>query len=399
MSLRQTNSTVKIVAVAVALIVTSGFLSGCSTLSSITGKSDYRSGGVKLAPLEIPPDLTSPTSDDRFLIPDGGTKGTTFSAYSRERAAGQGQSTAPAGAGASLLPKIDNARIARAGDQRYLVLSLPAEKVWPVVIEFWVETGFVLKREVPEAGIMETDWAENRSKIPQDPIRNALGRFIDSAYSTSERDKFRTRLETGVAPGTTEVFISHRGLEDVFTGPEKERTAWQPRATDRDLEVEMLSRLMVKFGITEDAAKTIVAAAPAAGAASATSSGVGVGKAVYDQSGAGVVRLSEAFDAAWRRVGLALDQVGFSVEDRDRTKGQFFVRYFDPDLEKSAGKSFLESIQFWKSASVDNKPQYRVQVTEIAGGGTNVVVQNAKGESENTATGKRILSLLFAQLK
>lgn len=391
MSLRQTFSTRKLVAVAVSLSI----LSGCTALSSITGKSDYRSGGVKLAPLEIPPDLTSPTADDRFLIPDGASKGTTFSAYSRDRAAGQVQGSTPAGSGAGLLPKLDNARIARAGDQRYLVLSLPADRVWPVVKEFWVETGFIIKREIPEAGVMETDWAENRSKIPQDPIRNALGRFIDSAYSTPERDKFRTRLETGTAPGTTEVYISHRGVEDVFTGPEKERTSWQPRATDRDLEVEMLSRLMLKFGITEEAAKTIVAAAPAAG----TSASNIAGKAVYDQSGAGILRLSEPFDAAWRRVGLALDQVGFSVEDRDRTKGHFFVRYFDPDSDKSAGKSFLETLQFWKTPAADNKPQYRVQVTEIAGGSTNVVVQNAKGEAENTATGKRILSLLFAQLK
>jgi outer membrane protein assembly factor BamC len=394
MSLCQTFFTRKSVAVAIGLSIAS-LLSGCSTLSAITGKnSDYRSGGVKLAPLEIPPDLTSPTSDDRFLIPDGGSKGTTFSAYSRERAAGQG--TTPAATGSALLPKLDNARIARAGDQRYLVVSLPADKVWPVVKEFWVETGFILKREVPEAGVMETDWAENRSKIPQDPIRNTLGRFIDSAYSTPERDKFRTRLETGTVAGTTEVYISHRGVEDVFTGPEKERTTWQPRATDRDLEVEMLSRLMVKFGITPEAAKTIVAAAPASATASTAST---AGKAIYDQTGAGILRLSEPFDAAWRRVGLALDQVGFSVEDRDRTKGQFFVRYFDPDADKSAGKSFLDTLQFWKTPSADNKPQYRVQVTEIAGGSTNVVVQNAKGESENSATGKRILSLLFAQLK
>lgn len=393
MSLHQKFFKGNLVAIALGI----SFLTGCSTINSITGKaSDYRSGGVKLAPLEIPPDLTSPTSDDRFLIPDGANRGTTFSAYSRERAAGQAQGTAPTATGSALLPKLDNARIARAGDQRYLVLSLPAEKVWPVVKEFWVEAGFVLKREVPEAGVMETDWAENRSKIPQDPIRNALGRFLDAAYSTPERDKFRTRLEVGTAAGTTEVYISHRGVEDVFTGPEKERTAWQPRATDRDLEIEMLSRLMVKFGMSTEAAKTVVAAAPSAAGSAAVNT---VGKAVYDQTGAGNLRLSEPFDAAWRRVGLALDQVGFSVEDRDRTKGQFFVRYFDPDLDKSAGKSFLDTLQFWKTTTADNKPQYRVQVTEIAGGSTNVVVQNAKGESENTATGKRILSLLFAQLK
>ena len=57
------------------------------------------------------------------------------------------------------------------------------------------------------------------------------------------------------------------------------------------------------------------------------------------EEGNGVLTLDEPFDRAWRRVGLALDRVGFTVEDRDRAKGLYYVRYVDPktDGKKSDG--------------------------------------------------------------
>ena len=37
--------------------------------------------------------------------------------------------------------------------------------------------------------------------------------------------------------------------------------------------------------------------------------------------------LDVGFSQAWRRTGLAIDRAGFTVEDRDRSRGLFFVRY------------------------------------------------------------------------
>ncbi len=370
--------TFKSVSAAAAAVL---LLAGCSAFGP-NKNADYRAQGNKIPPLEIPPDLTSPLLDDRYVVPDG--KATTFSAYNRERSA------VPAAGSTVVLPKIDNARIVRAGDMRSLVIKATPEKLWPMVKDFWKETGFTIKREAPEVGIIETDWAENRSKIPDDFVRRTIGRVLDGLYSTGERDSFRSRLEVGVEPGTTEIFVSHRGVEEVYTGADKSSTAWQRRPSDHELEAEMLARMMVKFGYVPDQ-KTAVAGTTAAPAS------VAPPRASYDKEKGGSLQIAEAFDRAWRRVGLALDRTGFTVEDRDRSKGLFFVRYIDPDAESQSGGGFLDKLAFWRKDEPP-KPQYRIFVAESAGV-TNVDVQAADGKTDNSPTAKRILSLLLEQLK
>jgi outer membrane protein assembly factor BamC len=366
-------------------------LPGCSLFG--TKSSDYRAQGGRIQPLEVPPDLTQPTLDDRFTIPDG--KSTTYSAYNKDRSA----TGASAGASVGAL-KLDNARIERAGGQRWLVVKAEPARVWPVVRDFWNEAGFVLKRETADSGIMETDWREDRTRIPQDFVRNAVGRVLDGLWSTGERDKYRTRIEAGSEPGTTDIFISHRGLEEVSTGADKTVTAWQPRANNGELESEMLGRLMTKFGIPAETAKAVVAAAPAGGAANTASGTPTAPRAAYDKVAGGNLTVNEAFDRAWRRVGLALDRSGFTVEDRDRSKGLFFVRYIDPEADgKASGKKgFLDSLAFWRKDDPADRPLYRIFVAEKSGT-SEVQVQGADGKTENSATAKRILSLLLEQLK
>ena len=228
-------------------------LAGCSggfSLSDIgieSKKIDYKTAGKAKAPsLEVPPDLTSPTRDDRYAVPDTVGKGTaTFSAYNQERSP---QALAQAQQQSNVLPQVDKTRIERAGSQRWLVVAGRPNEIWDQVKEFWQETGFIVKLEIPEAGVMETDWAENRAQIQQDFIRNMLGKAIDSLYSTAERDKFRTRLEPGTEPGTTDIFISHRGMYETFINEGKDQTRWQPREPDPELEAEMLRRLMTPLG-------------------------------------------------------------------------------------------------------------------------------------------------------
>ena len=370
--------------VAVTAALASIVLSACGSFGS--GKStDYRSQGGKIPSLEVPPDLTSPIVDDRFVIPD--PKATTFSTYNRER--GVVPTT-----GTVVLPKVDSARIERAGEQRWLVVKTSPDKAWLTVKEFWIQTGFILKRESPEVGIMETDWAENRAKIPMDIVRSTLGRVFDGLYESGSRDKFRTRLEPGAEAGTTDIYISHRGLEEIYTNTDKSSTGWQPRATDKELEAEMLARLMVKFGFTGATDK-------ATAIAGATAAPANVARAFYAADKGGSLKVNEPFDRAWRRVGLALDRIGFTVEDRDRSKGLFFVRYIDPDAEAKAsgsGKSLFEKLAFWRKDDPASKPQYRILVAEAAGI-SDVIVQGADGKPDNSSTSKRILSLLLEQLK
>jgi outer membrane protein assembly factor BamC len=284
-------------------------------------------------------------------------------------------------------------RIERSGTQRWLVVSgVAPDKLWPTVKDFWQETGFIVNVERPEAGVMETDWAENRAKIPQDGLRNWLGKTLDSIYSTAERDKFRTRLEKGEG-GATEIYISHRGMYEVYVSEGRSETRWQPRPAEPELEAEMLRRLMVRLGATEAQAQTQRAAKAAPVEEKA--------KLARATDGSGTLELQEGFDRAWRRVGLALDRVGFTVEDRDRSQGLYFVRYVDS--EAAAGKddkSFTSKLMFWKSDApkADPSARYRIYV-KGSGSASTVQVLTREGGVDKSDTAKKILGLLHEQLK
>ena len=359
-------------------------MTGCSIIPD-SRKIEYKSSG-KAPTLEVPPDLSQVSRDDRFLVPDAAGKGSaTFSAYSADR------TPAALAQNSVVLPKVDKVRVERSGNQRWLVVAQPADKLWDNVKDFWQETGFIVSLERPDAGVMETDWAENRAKIPDDIIRNTIGKLLDSLYSTGERDKFRTRFEPGSEPGTTDVFISHRGMEEVYTSTSKEDTRWQPRPPDPELEAEMLRRLMVRLGSDEKRAEVSVAAAKAEPRA----------KLAKSDDGAGTLEVYERFDRAWRRVGLALDRVGFTVEDRDRSRGLYFVRYVDPEADnKKKDAGWMSKLTFWKSPELptSSKVQYRIHVSD-SGPQSVVQVLSSEGGTDKSETAKKILGLLLQQLQ
>lgn len=373
------------------LLALSVLLAGCSGQLLETKKIDYKSASANRVPtLEVPPDLTSPTRDDRYAVPDaGGGKGTaTYSAYTAERSP-EARAQQPS----DVLPAVDNARVERAGNERWLVVKGSPEKLWGQVKDFWQETGFVIKLDLPDAGVMETDWAENRAKIQQDFIRNILGKVIDSVYSTAERDKFRTRLERGSTPGTTDIFISHRGMYEVFISEGKEQTKWQPRPADPELEAEMLRRLMIRLGSDEKRATAAIQAAKEKPVERAT--------LTRGADGAGTLEVDESFDRAWRRVGLALDRVGFTVVDRDRSQGIYFVRYVDPEVDgEKQEDGFLARLNPFKSSTPVGKQQiqYRIYVKD-GGSRSTVQVLTPEGGVDQSETSRKILGLLHNQLK
>ena len=368
------------------LCVLAAAVAGCSGNIIPEGRTiEYKSAG-KVPTLEVPPDLSSLQRDDRYLVPDDAGRGSaTFSAYAAEREPG-----AQAGQSA-ILPQVDKIRVERSGNQRWLVAAMPPEALWDTVKEFWQETGFIVNVERPEAGVMETDWAEDRAKIPSDIIRNTLGRILDSLYSTGERDKFRTRLERGSEAGTTEIYISHRGMEEVYTSAAKDDTRWQPRPADPELEAEMLRRLMVRLGAEEkraEAALVTQKVEPRARLGSA-------------EDGSGKLEVFDRFDRAWRRVGLALDRIGFTVEDRDRSRGLYFVRYVDPDKDNASKKQdgWLSKLNFWSAEKpVDTRGQYRIFL-DTSGSNTSVQVLTNEGGVDRSETARRILGLLQKELR
>ncbi|MEK8050758.1 outer membrane protein assembly factor BamC [Ideonella sp. DXS22W] len=367
-------------------------LAGCSTLDgslSLGGDSkvDYRSQSAKTQPLDVPPDLSQLARDGRYQ-PQGGV---VSAAAMRQPGAAPQAGTAAAPGNPSVAPStVGDVRLVRQGQERWLVTTLPPEKVLPVLRSFWQERGFTLTVDDAQVGVLETDWAENRAKLPQDLLRRTLGRVIENLYDTGTRDRFRTRVER-TAEGGSEVYLSHRGLEEVYLEAREGQTAWRPRAQDRDLEAEFLTRMMVRLGGKDDAAQ-VAAAKPAAGAAPLAAATAKPATAATETS----LTLAEGFDRAWRQVGLALDRSGFSVEDRDRSAGVYFVRYIDP---KFAGKEEPNFFAKLFGSAAEAKPvRYRVLV-KSEGNATRVSVQTSAGDAETGDAARQIIARLSDALK
>lgn len=353
-------------------------LSACA--STFSGDTiDYKSAGEKKGPsLAFPPDMTVTGGDKRYVVPDGGA---TLSGYS------SAVQTKPTGKEA-ILPAVAGMRVERDGSRRWLVVNKSAKELYPSIRDFWQETGFILMLDSPETGIMETDWAENRAKIPQDFIRRTLGKVLDSIYSTGERDKFRTRLELN-SKGETEIFITHRGASEELTGTDKSQTIWTTRANDPELEAEFLARLMQRLGYAEESTKASMAAAKNTSGAQKISS--------LKKTPTPRLEFAGNFDRAWRDIGVGLDRSNFTVDDRDRSKGIYFVRFVNTQ-ELSNERGFFDKL-FSKKTDDDMKKakRYRVLVKDTAGTIT-VTVQDEKGATETDGVSVQILTLLDQQV-
>lgn len=364
------NPSFKLTLLAAAVAV-----SGCSTLD--TEKVNYR-GTTKAPSLVVPPDLTQLSRDTRYAIVDGGVSALGNPAAAR--AASQSKT--------EVAPNVlGDVRIERLGNQRWLVVKRSPEAVWDTTKEFWKENGLPLAMDQKSTGIMETEWVENRAKIPQDFIRATLGKVFDSLYSAGQRDKYRARMER--APnGETEIYISHRGVAEVYSTTDKTGTAWQLRPSDPELEIEFLRRLMVKLGGTPEQAAAAVAAAPATSSKSVAT--------VVTVGGNSTLRIEEGFDRAWRRVGLALDRTGFTVEDRDRKQGIYFVRYVTGDGENKEAGFFSKLFGSADKANAASKYQIAVR---SQGDVTVVSVVDAQGKPDLSPGGQRIMKIVADDIK
>lgn len=405
-------------------------LGGCDSIPFLNNTPDYKAAG-RSRPLEVPPDLTSVSASDTYAVPGS----TTYSGFSQ----GQGEA---ADVKEKILPTSDSVRLEKAGSQRWLVVDAPPEKIWPVVREFWTDLGFAVRLENSETGVMETEWADTEGLNPKakGTFLEKFDSYVDKLSNVQHRKKFRTRLDSDSEHGSTEIYLSHLSVSNTpDDGKTRIRTPYgevetgykledhtskttEERAIDEDIDAELLRRLMVKLGVEEQQSRKVMAAP------------VVVQRATLSKEGDGTLNLAlnDPFDRAWRRVGLALDRIGFVVEDKDRSNGVFFVRYTDVDIddtpekkkglldklkfwgdddkkeaepapapEKADDKGVLNKLKFWDSSEkvkVDPAKQYRVKVAS-ADPGSEITITDKAGTRNRTITANRIINLLYEQLK
>ncbi|WP_137718830.1 outer membrane protein assembly factor BamC [Methylobacillus flagellatus] len=404
-------------------------LSGCESIPFLSKTSEYKTAG-RAKPLEVPPDLTSVSAGDTYSVPGGAT---TFSDFSQTA---QG----PAAETEQLLANPDNVRMERAGAQRWLVVEAPPEKIWPVVREFWADLGFAVRVENLETGVMETEWAD-ATKLKKDEKLGYLDRFdkfLDGLSGLANRQKFRTRLERGASPGYTEIYLTHRTVTtapddgkvrqrtpfgEVETGFRLDAKTVKQNEQDADLDAELLRRLMVRLGVAENRARDIVANPQTERRAS-----------IRQDNNTISLLMNDPFDRSWRQIGLALDRVGFVVEDRDRSKGLYYVRYSEfgiddapeekkglldklkfwgdekPEPEKPASErpvadparentGVVDKLKFWKSKEEQRADAERQYLIKVATEGTGTLVDVTDKDGNHSNTSNRIINLLYEQLR
>jgi outer membrane protein assembly factor BamC len=357
-----------------------GALSACSTNMLSPGKIDYKSNSeIKPSTLEVPPDLSQLTRESRYALPGNG-KAVSSGALPTGQAALRQPVVAP--------DRVADIQMERLGNQRWLRVQRPVGQLWDPVRNFWTNNGFVLTTDNSELGLMETDWAENRAKIPQDFLRGLVGKVLDSIYSTGERDKFRIRLDR-VDDQTTEIFVTHKGMEEVYATRDQSQTRWQPRPSDPSLEIEMMRRLMIQLGTSEKVAEQVVQSAQAT--APSTKSQV-----VSWTSGQTSLQFADRFEVAWRRTSLALDRAGFTVEDRDRKAGLFYVRFVDRPKEPEEPGFFAK---LFSSDSAKPPARMRIAVQEQSPTQTSITVQNESGQADTGEVAQKIARLIYEELK
>jgi outer membrane protein assembly factor BamC len=373
-------------------------LSGCDVLgvNFTDDKVKYESSNTR-ANLEVPPDLTPVPNENRYAVPD--RPGVVSANAEAAKAAAQGDAAAQGeDRSKNIVKRTVVSKVMREGNERWLRVNVEADKLWPVVQDFWTNVGLQIKRQDAKTGYLETEWAENKARLPQDIIRATIGKVLDFAYSTGERDQYRCRVERN-ADGTSDVFVTHRSMVEVVTGAQNDSTMWQPGPSDPTLEAEMMQRLALHIDSQfnpeaeplkkADVEKQFTPDVPKQARSEIVKAADGSTEAVL---------LSEPYDRAWRTVGLVVDRMGFELVDRDRSSGFYQVRYLDPKYEeREKSKRGFFSRMFNSDAAVE-VPEYRIR---LAGEGdkTRITVVGGDGSADKTGVAPTILTLLAEQLR
>ena len=371
----------KPVVVAIALIS----MTACSGNKKDLPKLDYQTQTRKIVKLEVPPDLNNPDQGNLYQVP-AGSGAVRASDLSRRTSATQ------QAANSEVLKSVKGVRLERDGNQRWVEVQgkSPAE-IWPLLKAFWQENGFDIKSEEPGIGQMETEWAENRAKIPQDGLRRLLDKVgMGGIYSTSERDKFIIRIEQG-KNGTTDVFFAHKGMKEVYADKKKDTTMWQPAANDPNLEAAFLARFMQYLGVDQQQAENALT------------------QSVAKRSGSELARIdgntllvSGDYGRNWRRTALALDRIGLNVLGQNIERHAFLVQQAPNESDAvSTKKPGFFGRMFGKGKKVEKSAAYPeiIVFVEPVNGGSRIRLLNKDGSAYNGSDASTLISRLHTELR
>ena len=320
----------------------------------------------KAEKLQLPPDLSEYETSDTYNVPGAATSYTDFE-NQRNRKIEK----------VELLKDPEGIKLVKSGNFRWLIVNKSPDKIWPHLEDFWYEQGFNMKKTNRKLGIMETEWTTPENIEEELGIADTFDSWLDSLSGDDEKTKFRTRLEKGSQANSTEIFISHRNRDGVNTAameridratqgtynpsrdmaipeyksdddPKEPVPSGDIELTEVDVQInaEIMRRLLVFLGMQDLEAKKTIEKPQV------------IVKAKLVNNDGRYIELYEPFDRSWRRVSIALDMIGFLTEDKDRSKGLYYVTYTNLDIGEADKKAkeeegWLDSIDFWSDDEVE----------------------------------------------
>jgi len=320
-------------------------LGACSWLSNKPTTTNVE----ELPPLEVPPDLVKPQGKAPLLVPEvkpaKASVDCATSAPELERIAQR------------VLPPQKDVRIVRDGRHRWLMVEVEPEQLWPLARKFLSQHGYRIAADQPGIGLIETDWK---------PVETGAG------GKSTLRERLRLRIEPGQVPGSTEVYISQALAERNADGE------WELRSPDEERAAEMLYRLARYLGNEDVGQATPLKALDS--------------QIDRDEDNNVRLRIAAPWEAVWRRVGIALDNLGYVIEDRDRAN-----RVYSIYTEISSGKT-KEEVKYGKPESATVRLAYTLKIGE-ANQETLISVLDSSGNPDNSEQARHLLAQIQGQLR
>ncbi len=374
--------------VVVLLIIGAMNLAACGGSSADLQYLDSR----VMPDLEVPPDLTMDVVDSKFELP------AVFS--------GDGAGTENS---IPVLASVDSVKLEGHSDFYWLSIDESVDNLYQLVKDFWASEGYTLAMDEPVIGVMKTNWVFNKEG-QEDEDKGFLAKlFSNEDQDLSEsQDQFKTRIARGAGATASQIYITHRGTEYkpvLLSGQEQkynqanlirpeEDDNWGIRISEPELEVEMLSLLMLYLGLrqveVDQQLKNIKLFSPRAS--------IHTDYTGDETENETYILVKDEYTRTWNRVLHQLERLNVNVISADTKDGfsnkNVLLVETDIEIEKDVSGFFSFSP---KMETV--KKRIKLIFSEESHDLTRIDMETDDGKADSSPEGIQFLTLLYQYIK
>lgn len=376
------------------LLLTTLLLTACDN----NERPEYQ-GAEYYKSLELPPDLALEKSTPDIEVP-------------RPTVAALEDFQAKHRLNKAVAPEFKGIRLKHEGSMYFLEVDAEPEVVWPKIEAFWDNEGVRVLENRPMLGFMKTDWTK------QMQIREDAG-YLTKLFSKLEpdfRDKFTMRIEAAADRTKTHIFVAHYGIE-VFveeSGDDQGSIQWRGRRSDVELEREILSRLTLFAGLSENQAESLLKEyKPFQSYVTYRETFKGDDIDPEAQSALGntkvaVLSMKGSMDFVWYRTIRALDRLQMEEITLDKKKGRISftlptearLSSADEDVDEIAESSWLMNWMKGRTGSKEGRKakKFELLLTEMPGY-VDFTLLDSRGMEDNSAIAAQLRAALARALE